>query len=322
MATAKQLYNEDIKEEFLSKYPEGTANQYRYALYRAYETEELLNRDLFTFNLDEIKDALSNANHSTINSLNLTYSAFKYYLTWAAENGYSNSNIILIDDIKEEDLRKILNTKKLYITYDELKQMTKEIDNAQDLVCLWLPFEGVGGYKASEMVNLTYNNINWNTNELHLQDDKYGQRTVKVSDECLNIIRSAYQEETYTPNERNPRELIRNDYVIRNIVSKRTSNINGVNEHTIYRRLKKIQEQFELPFLNIKNIEKSGRLYMAKQLYERDGELTNKQLSEIAEQFGIRKVVLNGEETFNYSLIRNDINKDNLFNLYELDIEK
>jgi hypothetical protein len=57
MRELKQLYNLETKEEFLSGYDdERTREQYRYQLYKSYETEKVLERDLYTFSPDEIMD--------------------------------------------------------------------------------------------------------------------------------------------------------------------------------------------------------------------------------------------------------------------------
>jgi hypothetical protein len=80
--------------------------------------------------------------------------------------------------------------------------------------------------------------------------------------------------------------------------------------YTLYNRLKNMQKFEEaVPYkhqLTIKNIVKSGQLYMASKLYQRDGELELAQLREICKHFGVKE---------HWSL-RDYLNLENLFRLY------
>ena len=83
-----------------------------------------------------------------------------------------------------------------------------------------------------------------------------------------------------------------------------------------------IKEIFDMPHLTIKNVWRSGMIKMAVDLYKEEGELTNKQLAKIAEKFGINKIVNNGHVVYNFHAMRQFINRENILELYGIDIEQ
>ncbi|PHA03012.1 hypothetical protein COE51_01325 [Bacillus pseudomycoides] len=321
----KQLYNETIKEEYLSTLPENTAKIYRYAFYRSFDHEDMLKKDLYDFTTEEVIDVIKSANHSTLNSIKLTFNVFENYIDWAAK--YRVSNINPLSSVNLNELKAYLDTsKKLFLSEDELIELENQMVNAQDKICFRLIFEGALGHKNSELINLTSNCVIGN--KLKLKDDKRGEREITVSDRCLELIEAALnEEEYYTKNgtsetRRGAFEVISGDHVIRSTKTGRVNAEGGkADTHAIYRRMTTIKELFNLPYLNPKNVRSSGMIKMAKDLYERHGKLENEQLSEIAEHFGVQKVVMNGYEIYNYSYLRETINAENIMDLYGVNIE-
>ncbi|MGM7720603.1 phage lytic cycle repressor MrpR family protein [Metabacillus sp. Hm71] len=321
-----ELYNPEIKEEFLSQYPENTRETYRYVFIRSKATEDIIGRDLYTFSADEIISTLKDANHTTLNAIRHSWNIIKLYLDWAVR--YSGSNINQAKNITMDELRNCLDkSKKLYMTEEELIEIEDKAANAQDIVALRLIFEGVGGSSLSEVCNLNYNDIDWNNNKLTLKDDKHGEREITVSDRCIKIIKSAYLQSTYYKNNgqstaRNPEaELQKSDYILQNIQTNLTKNVNGVDRHTIYRRVTTLSESFDLPYLTPKNVEKSGMIKMAYDLYKESGKLDNEELEKIADRFSVRKVKIAGVYKYNYQTLREFINMENIKELYLNDEE-
>jgi len=316
-----EMYNEEIKREFLKEYPEKTAETYSYVFARSKDTEEVIGRDLYTFSTDEIVDVLKNSNHTTINALRHTWNIIKLYLDWSAR--YRGNSINQAKNIPMDELRNYLDTtKKLYLNEDEIIDIEDKAANAQDIVAVRLMFEGVGGFQMSEICNLNYSDVDWNNNILKLRDVKYGEREVKVSDRCISIMKSAYGQQVYLKgngesNARNPEApLQESDYIVKNIQTGLNKNFDGVDRHTMYRRISTLSESFNLPYLTPKGIEKSGQLYMAYKLYKESGKLDNEELEKIAERFNMRKVKINGAYRYNFTTMREYINLDNINDLY------
>lgn len=323
-----EMYNEDIKNEFLSQYPEKTQLTYSYVFVRSKDTEDMLERDLYTFSTDEIISVIKDANHTTINSIRHTWNIISLYMDWSAK--YRDNSINQAKNISMDELRGCLDkSKKLYITEEELTDLENKAANAQDIVALRLIFEGVGGTGLSEICNLHYNDVNWNNNILKLKDDKHGERELEVSDRCISIIKSAYNQHVYLKGNgestaRNPEApLQESDYILKNIETSLTKNFNGIDRHTIYRRIATLSDPkvFDLPFLTPKNVEKSGMIKLAYDLYKESEKLDNEELSAVAERFNVKKVKIAGEYKYNFQTLKEYVNIENIEELYGNDEE-
>ncbi|MGG3890275.1 hypothetical protein [Metabacillus fastidiosus] len=314
-----KMYNEQLKQEFLDTFIESTSETYKFIFYRTAETEEVLERDLYTFSTEEIKDTLISFRSTTLNSIKLSHFVISSYITWAAKyREYGNINPAL--DIKVSELRTYIDhSLKLYISEDELIEIENKLVNYQDKAIVRAIFEGINGYQHSELRNLTIHDLKKarkNNNTLLLKDDKYGERELQVSDRCLLLLEEAAVEKTYflqngkAVGKRTSVPLIENDYVIR---SKRTRiNEGRVDRHLIYRTVSSISELFELKYLRAKNIEKSGMIKFAKDIMTSD-EIDNEILAKVAKRFNAVPVIINGNS---YTNLKEFINIDNIRELY------
>lgn len=82
------------------------------------------------------------------------------------------------------------------------------------------------------------------------------------------------------------------NYILKNSKTN-TTHSEQATRYTIYNRLKNIQKFEEVESvkhkITIKNIVKSGQLYMASKLYEQDGDFDLPQIREICKQFGVKE---------------------------------
>lgn len=328
------MYNKEVKEEFLQYlideegFTEKTVHVFRFVFYKSYDVEDILQKDMYDFNMNELKRVLLNANKSTLNSVRSFASMMKKYIDWAIRKGYVNSNINPMDMFTVKDYEECIDkSKKLFISEKELIEIEDKLVNYQDKVVLRLLFEGANGYEVSELINLKKYDVDYANKRLRLYDDKNGERFITVSDRCLDIIKKAINEKIYyarngdkTSAQGNSKyEYSETDHVIKNVLTGRTKR--AANKTVVYRRMNMIKEIFDMPYLTIKNVWRSGMIKMAVDLYKEEGELTNKQLAKIAEQFGLGKVINNGHKTYNYHAMRQFINRENIIDLYDIDIE-
>lgn len=329
-----KMYNEEIKEDFLQylisdeEYTDETVHVFRFVFYKSYDTEEVLNKDLYDFNMNELKQVLLDANKSTLNSVRSFGSMIKKYIDWAIHNGLVNSNINPMDMFTTKDYEECMDkNKKLFISEDELIEIEDQLINFQDKVIFRLLFEGVNGYEVSEIIYLTKNDIDYANRQLRLYDKKNGERYIQVSERCLEIIEKAIDETKYYGrnreklSERGKSEFqyLDTDNVIKNTITGRTSK--GADKTTIYRRISMVKDVLGMPYLTVKNVWRSGMIKMAVDLFKQDGELTNEQLAKIAQHFGINKITNNKYEMYNYHAMRQFINRENILELYGIDIE-
>jgi site-specific recombinase XerD len=328
-----KMYNKEIKESFLQYlideegYTDETVHVFRFVFYKSCDVEEVLEKDMYDFNISELKQVLLNANKSTMNSVRAFASMMKKYIDWAIHTGLVNSNINPMDMFTTKDYEECIDkSRKLFISEDELIEIEDRLVNYQDKVILRLLFEGVNGYEVSELINLKKDDVDFENNRLKLYDEKNGERVITVSDRCIKFIEKAITEKTYyawnaekeSTRGKSEYEYFETDHVIKNLLTGRTKRL--ADKTTIYRRMNMIKKLFDVPYLTIKNVWRSGMIKMAVELYKEEGELTNKQLTKIAEHFGLRKISVNGYDIYNYHTMRQFINRDNILDLYGIDI--
>lgn len=322
-----KLYKPEIKEAFLNSYEnEATRTTLRYLLYKAEPIESQLNKDLSNFNLNEIANVLKNTNAMSKSVVKTNARFLSSYISWAIANGHRGNEINPLSGITDEWYNDLTFKKKLFLSQQELDDMAnKDLVNAQDAAVLYLYFESVMGDQSSELLNLHYNDINWNENKITLRDNANpdNPRTIEVSENCIKIIKAAYEEDSYEfENGETGREaaLIRSDYIIRNIESKR-ANSAQLTRPTLYSRLNGIKNSLGLPFLTPNNLRKSGMIKMAVTLYQERGKIEKEELDEIAEKYGYNKVRIGNKEHYNTSVFKEFINRETILELYGVDIE-
>ena len=331
-----KFYNSEIKDEFLQNYEnEGTQTTLSYIFYKSRITEVMKKKDLSEFTVEDLEEVLYE-----LEPLNKTVSAsygrmLNSYISWTIKKGYQKSNINPLTAKTTDYYERFVSKKKLFLSYSELKEIENNLVNAQDSVILYLLFEGVNGEGNTEILNLKKQDVNFDTNELKLLEVKKNgeqrSRTIKVSDTCIRLVKQAINQNVYqnrNGNAVNTRgtaevELVNNDFVIRP-VNRRVKDTNApADKHTLFRRVTVISEEFDLPYLSMKNIERSGMIKMARDLYlenptlEKDGKMLTGQLSKVAEHFGRRKVNVGGVEYFHLTPLREFLNLDTINELYE-----
>lgn len=60
-----------------------------------------------------------------------------------------------------------------------------------------LCFEGVTGHGVAELVNLQRENVDFEKKQLSLTDDDGPERILKVSEDCLNLVKGALEQTRY-----------------------------------------------------------------------------------------------------------------------------
>lgn len=314
------MYNPEIKKRFLEKYP---YDAYERIFLRSYVFEEALGKDLYDFNIDDIKRVLYELDPITLGSSRTNGRIITSYIDWAIKEGYRKNNINPLKTVQSEWFNQFVNKKrKLFITDQELEEIEVHCINAQDAVIVRALFEGL---TVSELLNLKKTDVDYENGILKLKDDKKGERTLKVSEQCLKLIRQASEEIQYYKNNgqisegtrREWTELVDNEYVLRPSIT-RTKKMGRADEFLIYRRLDTIKKTLGFPYLTSKNISNSGKLKMARDLYLKEGALGREQLIKIAERFNVSKVIINGYESYNLTILKDFITLENLKMYYDV----
>ena len=321
-----KLYNPELKERFLSQYPEDTQITHGYTLSKAYDEENFFEKDLYEFNIEEIKKVLYKINPINLRASLRYGNTIKNYIDWAHRNGYAMSNINNpLQGMDTEWYKQFTGNKKTLFSYQEVREMLKELVNFQDQLPILLAFEGVLGEDMSEQANLNFNSYDPNSNTLKLKDDAKGERTIEVSDECIAMIGRAHREPTYqykngtSTGKLKERELPESKFVLRAGSRSDSDQDAPISKFVLYRRLREIKEVCDYPYLSFKSLSKSGQIKMAVDLFNERGKLTNDELELIAIKFNLSKTMNNGE-AYNYSSMREYINRETILELYDIDI--
>jgi integrase len=292
-------YNSAVKESFLSEYMESTQSTYKRIFVNSFETEKALKKDLYDFSKEEIALVLTDMNPSTASSSESNGRMITAYINWCINNGLRNSinplsavNSDWFDQFVDKNIQ-------LYFSEDTLNVYESSCQNAQDALCMRLIFEGVNGKQVSEIRNLKRQDVDFENKTLTLTDFDGSIRKIKVfSDKTLELIEEALEVKTYVKrnglmveheNVREYTDLANNNYVLRASITATKTLDKPVDKAVVYRRINMIEETLGIPYLNGKNIQRSGMIYMGKLLYESEGKLEKEEYLQIAERFQISK---------------------------------
>lgn len=192
----KDLYNEDIKRRFLENEYSNLKTRLRYekVFRKTYSFENKNNKDLFRFNLPEIRSMLYSFNAKSYKSLAVANSTIRKYIDWAIKENYLNTLINFSDLIDMDEIIgmtfNIIQTFRHLTGLDELKEIVSLCVNAQDAICFILPFYGL---KTEEIEQITSKNIFGNNIVIN-------DRVIELPDEFIIKIYEAMREIDYLKN--------------------------------------------------------------------------------------------------------------------------
>lgn len=320
------FYNEIVKERFLNTLHVNTRKIFERLFKRSYNIESVLDRDICNFNLREFSEYFYHLKSSTLNSLRSNKSNISSYVEWAIREGYRNDNSNPLEGLPKDFLEKFVSKDyDDYISKEQIDKIIRKCVNKQDAVILSLIFEGVTGNELWEIRNLTPNEVDFENYVLTLRDDNKNVRQIEVSEQCIDLVEQAIKETVYYKRNGEPSdnsrakpttELIDTGFVIKpsRVHNVRFEQIDG---RAIYQRLKKISDIFEVrPLASYLKIKYSGMIYLGYKLYKEEGKLDREQYMKICKQFNVYKIILNGEETYNWTLLKELINMETIKHLY------
>ncbi|MCE0451899.1 hypothetical protein [Brevibacillus sp. AF8] len=318
------MFNPETKTAFLQGYKENTQKAYSRVFNLTMKFEVEKDKDLLHFTLDEIETALHSFHASTGDSLNTAGRTISAYLNWARAGGLREDTNPLESVSKEWFKNMVGNTHQQFITKQEIDAIIDQCNNDQDSVILSLLFEGAGGREVSELRNLKRDQVNDEKRTLILINDKEETREIQISEQCLKLINGAIKQKDYLKGNGEMRrdhlketsELIETGYVIRPAKT-RNVHMEQVSPHLIYGRLHALEEYFGFDNLRVKTIQRSGMIWMGKQLLERDGELGKEQYYEICQQFGISQVMNGNKLEYMWWGLKDFVNPDMIAVLYK-----
>lgn len=320
-----EIYNPEVKEQFLSNYKPSTQKTIRRIFKASYLSEKDLNKDLYAFNREELRSFFFFLRPAKFASSKQNGHFVKHYIDWAIENGYKKG-VNPLDGLAQDWFKQFVDEEsKHYFTEEELTNVVDQCQNAQDAVIVQLITEGVLGEACEELLNLKKDDIDFENNILTLRDEKNRkERKRKVSDKCIKLCKQALAESEYiksngeaSPDVLSPVvKLVNNDYVIKSALTN-TKNFGKAEYGLIHRRLDVLSNYFKLPNFTPKNIHNSGMLIMAKNIYLEKGSLDENDFDLIFDTFGVRNMVKHGSQVY-ASMRQEFLNIEKLKELYNI----
>lgn len=283
------MYNKNVKdmffEEIKDRYAEGTIRIFETTLNKAAETEEILGKDIYEMNFEECKQLLKGYTNRSVDMFNGNRSRLETYKAWCVKEGYDPTlmnffSMISVTD--SDDYIDHLSINNRVISYEELLGFENEIENYQDFVYAVLPFIGVYGKTAQEMIDLEVKDVY----ETHIE---LLNRQIPIDDKVYNILINAIEEKDYrlgnglsTRTNDTERVINPTEWVLRTVGSKKYDKVNYPLVQSKMQRLQKYLGNN----INITNLMLSGKVHFAKEILEEKGELTNKDWININKRFG------------------------------------
>lgn len=320
----KTLYNEETKQEYLSTIQHDEVKELvLYVFSKSKSAEEKYKKDLHSFDLDQIDMVMKNINPSTMNSVANNKSMINIYIRWAIKNGRRANNINPLQGTgRDWALKFIDKVKKRHFSSSELDTLLGNLYNDQDKALVQCIFEGISGYRMSELISMKTSDIDWQTREITVYDSKKDDhRIVQVSKKCLEYIESAYKQSYYIAElTNNEKELLEyEESIFKNTFWRSTRN-DFVSSGTLLKRLSAIKEKYRLDEFSVTTISESGRIKMAADIFIEKRKVDKEGLTLIGDTFSLPTIVSNGYEYYNTTVMKNYISTRNLKQLYNIEV--
>jgi len=304
LGTESSLYNEEIKIKYLSRYQNrDTKEVYGRIFKKSAPLEKKYDKDIYDFTADELKQfVIEVLKPKTKESSRSIYSTISSYIEWSILEGQSKHFANPWKKRNAQYIYGLVIPVKNYMSYDEKQYVLDKLVNAQDKFIIEALWNGIQGEKLSELVSLTIDRINPETNTVLLYDGdgKSVRRLTAFDDQLVNLARVANEQRIYM--KRNGQcsentisesaDLVESEYIVKHSNTKHRGRLAHTTHYTIYNRVEMLRSLPELQHFSsvlvTKNIVRSGMIYYAQQIYKRDGELNRSQLEEICDRYNIR----------------------------------
>lgn len=315
----QKFYNADIKEEYFNTFQnKATQEITEYAFKKAKNTEELLGKDIFDMNINELGNLIKGLSASTVDSAYNYAFKFQYYIDWASKNGYRKTNINpldIIEDKKEWVKPFVARYKQSIFTREEILDMCEKLANYPDRAILLGLFEGISGEGYSELLNLR-------TKDLSEKDGKFfatlhnknGEiRTIQISEKLHYYLHKA-DEATVYYNKNGESESVRSSesilvespYIFKK--SARGKQEGKLDLFFVNRKFQMYKDLFGAEFLRAKEVANSGILHMVNEFYKEKHVIEESDWNEIAEQYDAIFIEYKGKKTRNTNAIKEKAN--------------
>lgn len=332
MLNQENFYNGEIKIDYLNTIQnDETRKLYAYPFITAKKTEELFGKDMYDMSIDELAEVMKSLSVSSANTAYNHAVKFEQYIDWAYENGHVESNLNPLSNVNKLEWSKqfVAKYKQTAFTRKELLEKLEDLINYGDRAVLLALFEGISGEGFSEILNLR-------TKDLKEDNGKYfaklyqkdgSSRTIEISEKLYDYLYKTDKAEEYiskngntTSDRQSTSKLLESEFIFKKTT--RGKQEGKLDLFYINRKFQIYKEVFDLKFLKSKDIQVSGMMHMANELYKRDGEFKTEHLKMVGDQFDTAMTKVDKYENRNTNVVKLLLKTELFKNLYGYDLIK
>lgn len=305
-----RLYNSDVKIEYMETQisSKNTRTTTLHEFLKIAETEKELDKDVYAFNDIEISNLLRAMRRSNVMSIRKTLSILNDYVRWCIVSGKrgkyeKNLNYVDLFIKTEKDLMKYVSNRQLYnkiLNKEEFEELLRTPKNPSDQAILLCLYEFIGGEELCELRNIQISDIDKKTNTIILKNIDGTERTSKISDRLIRILKEANDEMMYLSNNGEPskrgiimeRPLAESKYVFRSL-KKSANDFQIIQYQTILNRIKMIRKFTDYKHITSNSLRETRIIHeildmtSEKGLYEPTDDIYEEVADEIKQDFNI-----------------------------------
>lgn len=278
MGKQYSYYNQEIKEKFIEEQKDTMRSNCMSLFESSREIEESLGKDLYQFNKTDIENFYGYLNKGSVKGLMVVHNGIRRYIRWALNKGLCDSYDIWIEDLTQGNLSRYCNQVMMKATLIDretiigwINSLRHDFDfyNPRNSFLLLAPFEGINGYNLSEILTVKWEDFTCEGEKYFVQ---LWNRKIEISAELYRLAEEcAFTSNYYKYNKYktlNRFDLKEGHEIVRAIKSKRSKGFSYVNA---VKNAKAVLTMVGAEYVNLKNIDLSGKVYLVKQKAEEHG---------------------------------------------------
>ncbi len=269
-----KFYNQELKEEFILLNAESYGKISKVLFKQTKKFEEKFEKDLYEFNIEEIKEFLIRKNYRRRNTLSNVIYTISKYIDFNIQKNNIKLNVIEINGPNETIEETLSQMKIVVLDNQELKKLLSKTVNYQDKFVINALFEGVEGEMLEEIIASRIEDFDEENKTLKLysideEGERHYKREIKISDEFINIAKEANKETIFTSITGDKRREVFGDNII-----KYSNNENRIKQKywTIIQRISKVLKMNEYN-MTLKDIMYSGMVSRIKDMGIKESQL-------------------------------------------------
>lgn len=237
-------------------------------------TEEEKGKDICEFTKDEILDFYKSVLSTSVEYLLNMTSFLNQYTDWTIMESINPDGINHYKEIELENLNNCINRQAIDNSFISREMLNMFVDNWHngrydcmngcDLSIIYLLFEGIGGKRYEDILNITFNNVDYKKKTVTILNGT----EITVSDKCLELLKEASKDEKYyLPDGREFNFL--DDKIVRSYRKDQVSydTVNPVSRiHTLRDRVEKVLNNLGIMNVTLKGIQSWGQVDYVKEL--------------------------------------------------------